>query len=104
MENEYTYFNDCYCSFADNVDIFSGTITLPKQETPKRPQESLKENFVHNSDKSHMELDETKWRKTKVHENEVYPKDAPYTSAGSELSVPYSITLALLISLFILQH
>ena len=72
-----------------NSAIFLGKIT---EELPKRAEEM--DNFVHKTDKNSLELDEEKWKKNTikgVHENEVYPKDAPYRAsrAGVENRISF---------------
>lgn len=80
--------------------IFSGKIEINKPKPVEEPQRPVNFNnfFVpHNSDKSQVvEVDENKWRKNmpKVHENEVYPKDAPYTAASSKLMTSSTFLLS----------
>ena len=77
-----------------NVAIFTGKVDLKAeiaksqdQEDPLRFEEKFDANFVHKTDKNSLEVDEAKWKKNKVHENEVYPKDAPYKASHSGSSM-----------------
>ena len=81
---------------------FSGTIQMTKktQEEPVRVEETFEDNFVHSkTDKSHVEIEETAWKKQakKGHENEVYPKDAPYRASASRLSICSVLILLVLV-------
>lgn len=63
-----------------NKALFMGKIP---SDIPQRVDEKL-DHFVHKTDKNPLQIDEAKWKKSaKVHENEVYPKDAPYRSHNS---------------------
>ncbi len=89
--------------------IFLGKIDLTTdkvQDVPMRVEnEEFKHSFVHKADKNNLEIDVAKWKKNhildKVHENEVYPKDAPYIAssccmATSSFSFIFLLSLCLL--------
>ena len=98
-----------------NILFISGTKVIhPGKDLsfsglPKRPVENLDnvDVAVKNDDINRLEIEETKYKNTKVSniENEVYPKDAPYTHAGvselSKISLPF---LLMCISSWLVLH
>ena len=76
--------------------LFHGKIRLPTTQEPIRVQ-SVDDNSVHKIDKkSQMQIDEAKYS-----ENEVFPKDAPYTQGSAKVN---SLSFCVLLSTIILAY
>ena len=79
-----------------NEPLFTGKITIPTTQEPIRVQ-SQDDNFVHKSDKAQIEIEEAKWKKN---QNEVFPKDAPYTQSASSTKVSLMSFSCIMLSIY----
>ena len=80
-----------------NELLFTGKIQIPTTQEPMRPNSQDFDNFVHKSDKAQIEIEETKWIKN---QNEVFPKDAPYTQSASSTKVSLMSFSCILLSIY----
>ena len=79
-----------------NELLFTGKITIPTTQEPIRVQ-SQDDLKIHKSDKVQIEIEEKNWIKN---QNEVFPKDAPYTQSASSTKVSLMSFSCILLSIY----
>ena len=80
----------------ENIPLFTGKISFPPTTQEPIRVQSVDDNLVvHKSDKTQLEIEEAKWKKN---QNEVFPKDAPYTQSASKTvnSVSFCVLLSII--------
>ena len=83
----------------ENIPFFTGKIPFPPTTQEPIRVQSVDDNLVvHKSDKTQMEIEEANWKKN---QNEVFPKDAPYTQSASK--TVNSVSFCVLLSIIWLQ-
>jgi len=83
----------------ENIPFFTGKIPFPQTTQEPIRVQSVDDNLVvHKSDKTQMEIEEANWKKN---QNEVFPKDAPYTQSASK--TVNSVSFCVLLSIIWLQ-